>query len=243
MQEFFKKGGIFKEDPETGLPKIKIYTGPNGKPKGDALVCYLKEESVPLAMELLDGAFIKPNYKVTLQKAQFQMKGKEFVEKKAKTGTLMSDAVRKKKQDQSKQLSWAESHEDVESDAKGLRIVVLKHMFNPADAETEPSFYDDLKIEVGVEVEKKAGPIEKITVFERNPEGAIAIKFKDPASALKCIDAFNGRFFGGQKLECDYFDGITDYRMKESEEETNKRIEEFGKWLETSDTDTKMATS
>ena len=42
----------------------------------------------------------------------------------------------------------------------------------------------------------------------------------------------DGRFFGGHKIECFYWDGKTDYRRPpETEEEEKKRIEDFGLWL------------
>ena len=43
----------------------------------------------------------------------------------------------------------------------------------------------------------------------------------------------NGRFFDGRQIKCYYWDGKTDYRVvKESVEDQNKRIDEFGAWLE-----------
>jgi hypothetical protein len=42
----------------------------------------------------------------------------------------------------------------------------------------------------------------------------------------------NGRFFSERKLECFYFDGKTNYDLKVSVEEEEKRLEDFGKWLE-----------
>ena len=50
----------------------------------------------------------------------------------------------------------------------------------------------------------------------------------------------NGRFYDGKTIECFYWDGKTDFKVKyfvkqkstEDMEIQNKRIEEFGKWLE-----------
>lgn len=71
-----------------------------------------------------------------------------------------------------------------------------------------------------------------VLVSQGNKEGAIALKFKAGVSAEKCIEVMHGRFFGGRKVECAYFDGKTDYRVKESEEDEAKRLKEFGDWLE-----------
>jgi len=108
-------------------------------------------------------------------------------------------------------------------------------MFNPKDAEGTEDFYEDLKGEVGAETESKCGKIEKITVFEKNLDGVIAIRFDSALSAEKCIQLMNGRWFGGKQIECDYFDGVTDYRVRETEEEMEARLKAFSEWIEGSD--------
>lgn len=43
----------------------------------------------------------------------------------------------------------------------------------------------------------------------------------------------NGRFFDGREIECFYWDGETNYKLhREATEVEDKRIEEFGQWLE-----------
>ena len=53
---FFSKAGIIKRDEFTGEFAIKIYENEDGTQKGDAIVTYFKPESLPLALQLLDGA-------------------------------------------------------------------------------------------------------------------------------------------------------------------------------------------
>lgn len=100
MYEFFKKCGVIKED-HTGKPRIKLYTltnsnsgggdddksksnghgggdGGGGQLKGDGLVCYLRPESVSLALDLLDQSPFRPlthpSKLIRVQKAEFTMK-------------------------------------------------------------------------------------------------------------------------------------------------------------------------
>ena len=55
VAEAFGKCGIIKEDDER-KPRVKVYRDPaTGRPKGDGLVTYLREPSVGLALQLLDG--------------------------------------------------------------------------------------------------------------------------------------------------------------------------------------------
>jgi len=42
----------------------------------------------------------------------------------------------------------------------------------------------------------------------------------------------NGRWFDGRKLEAEFFDGKTDYRYKQTEEEVAERRKNWEKWLE-----------
>lgn len=49
----FSKAGLILEDAK-GEPKVKLYNDEAGNFKGEALVVYLKEESVELAIRLLD---------------------------------------------------------------------------------------------------------------------------------------------------------------------------------------------
>ena len=45
LKEFFGKAGVIRLDLKTGAEKIKIYKDDQERPKGDALISYLKNES------------------------------------------------------------------------------------------------------------------------------------------------------------------------------------------------------
>jgi len=90
-----------------------------------------------------------------------------------------------------------------------------------------------LEAEITEEVEK-LGEIERVKVFERNPEGVVAVKFVEARPAAKCIEVMNGRYFGGKQLEADYYDGFSNYVVKADDQDEEKRIQEFGDWLENS---------
>lgn len=42
------------------------------------MASYMREESIELAIEILSGKEIKPGYPVTVERAEFQMKGEEY---------------------------------------------------------------------------------------------------------------------------------------------------------------------
>ena len=65
--DYFKKGGVILLDPLTSLPRIKMYNDESGKFKGDALIVYLREESVSLACQLLDESYFRDSSKETIK--------------------------------------------------------------------------------------------------------------------------------------------------------------------------------
>ncbi|KAL6053740.1 HIV Tat-specific factor 1 [Balamuthia mandrillaris] len=227
FSQFFSKCGIIKKDPETGEQKIKIYKDEYGRPKGDGLVTYFKRASVDLAITILDGTEIKPGFPVKVTEAKFEQRPTDNNANK-KPAAAPAPFIKKKKKkkariNQEEALGW----EDWET----RQHVILKHMFDPKEAEGDLTFYEDLRADIKEEVEK-LGKVEVVTVFERNPEGVVAVKFAEAEAAAKCIEVMNGRWFAKRQISAEWYDGLTNYKVKESEEEQQKRIEDFGDWLE-----------
>lgn len=69
----FGKFGLIEED-EEGFQKVKLYARDDGTFSGDALVVYFKEDSVTLAVTMLDDAELRvgdPATRMRVQQAQF----------------------------------------------------------------------------------------------------------------------------------------------------------------------------
>lgn len=56
--ERFSKCGMIEED-DDGEPKVKMYAREDGSFSGEALVVYFKEDSVSLALNILDDAELR----------------------------------------------------------------------------------------------------------------------------------------------------------------------------------------
>ena len=54
LVQHFTKCGIIMDEILTGKPRVKLYQNDKGTLKGDALIVYLREESVNLALSILD---------------------------------------------------------------------------------------------------------------------------------------------------------------------------------------------
>ncbi|CAM9457457.1 unnamed protein product [Scytosiphon promiscuus] len=231
VREHFNKCGIIATDPLTQQPKIKIYKDEEGNPKGDGSVCYVKPESVEMAINVLHEGQLRPGVTIEVSKAVFEQKGQSFDNSKR---LKVNDARVKVARAAAEQaLSWAES-DDTGAAKGGLKIVVVENMFQPSDFEKNEAFGEELEADLLAEGEK-LGPVEKITVFPKNNKGPVVIKasFGTAYAASECVKVFDGRFFGGRKLSCHFWDGVTNYTIKEEDEkEEAQRLDAFGDWLE-----------
>jgi len=116
---------------------------------------------------------------------------------------------------------------------EGPKTVILKNVFKQEDLSSDPIFVKNLKDEIKDECEK-IGPVQKVRVFQNNPDGVVEIRFIHTTSADKCVVKMNGRFFDKKKISAEIWDKVTKYNLNEdfNEDDDLKKWENFGKYIE-----------
>lgn len=248
LMDWAKKAGVIKLDPDSKLPKVKLYRNPDHSLKGDASVSFLFPESVQQALVLLDGDQIRYNFPVSVEEAKYDSTNKASHAINNHNGDADDDAddsdaakpkVKRKHavaarakltvhEQQQRALSWDE-------DVYKKRHVILSNLFVPKEIDPDDlEFYSDLKADVRRECEK-LGRVESIHVFEGSPTGTIAVKFADWLGADRCVRTMTGRRFDQRTIVAQYYDNKTDYAVGESADARAARDAAFAKWLDGAD--------
>ena len=224
LGECLKVAGVLRTDPATCAARIKMYTAPDGTPKGDALVSFLKVESVALAVTLRDGFEIRPSAAMRVQPAKFEKReGDDTGDGGGGGGERRlgkDEAQARKRQRLVDERALAEWDAGLLSGKRNTTIV-LTNLFDAAmvtaaavaegDDGSEAAFYANLGQDVEAEC-RKAGAIEKVTVFEGSIQGAVAVRFRAADDAERCVVMLDERSFGQGTVRCALYDGVTDYR-------------------------------
>ncbi|KAK2502666.1 hypothetical protein MC885_012214 [Smutsia gigantea] len=216
--QLMSKFGIIMRDPQTEEFKVKLYKDNQGNLKGDGLCCYLKRESVDLALKLLDEDEIR-GYKLHVEVAKFQLKGEYDASRKKKK----CKDYKKKLSMQQKQLDWRPERRAGPSRMRHERVVIIKNMFHPMDFEDDPLVLNEIREDLRVEC-SKFGQIRKLLLFDRHPDGVASVSYRDPEEADYCIQTLDGRWFGGRQITAEAWDGTTDYQVEETTREREERL-------------------
>uniref|UniRef100_A0A8D0BRX5 17S U2 SnRNP complex component HTATSF1 n=1 Tax=Salvator merianae TaxID=96440 RepID=A0A8D0BRX5_SALMN len=235
--QVMSKCGIIMRDPQTEEPKIKLYKDKEGNLKGDGLCCYLKRESVELALKLLDENDIR-GYKLHVEVAQFQLKGAYDASKKKKK----CKDYRKKLSLQQKLLDWRPEKKEGSARLRHERVLIIRNMFHPKDFEEDPLVLNEIREDLRTECEK-FGQVKKVIIFDRHPDGVASVSFKEAEEADVCKQALHGRWFGGRQLSVEAWDGTTDYQVEETAREREERLKGWQEFLGNPDAKTPKTAS
>lgn len=235
-QDFYdlmRKYGIIKKKTAPGKNQypfnIKLYRNKDGSLKGDGLCCYAYVTSVEQALTLLDGSLFDDKHTIHCEKAKFQMKGEYDASKKPRK--LDKKAKLKQKKAIERLLSWEPSS----SSTKRPRKVILTKVFEPSEIVEDPT----LILSIKQAVEQKCAEImcqaSRVDVCDKHPDGVVELTLADADQAEKAAIGFDDHDLFGRTIKASLWDGKTKYRIKETDEEIQTRLDKWHHDLEKAD--------
>jgi len=227
LEEFTKmmqKYGIIATDPRTSKLKVRLYRDKQGNLKGDGVCTYLKPESLRLAVQLLNETTLR-KCKVRVQPAKFEMKGGDYDQSKKPKMLTKKEKERIRKQEQ-KRLNWHQGSTEEAKSSKSERVVIFSNLFKPSDFNADALLIT--RIQQGLREQcGKVGEVKKVIVFDNHPEGVCSVAFKQVEEAKECVRQMNGRLLMGKVVRLKHWDGVTDYKVEETELEREERLKKW----------------
>lgn len=218
-----KKYGVIKNKaPPNNSFNIKMYKNPDGSFKGDAVCCYARVESVELALTHLDGYQYDEKHIIHCERAKFQMKG-SYDESRKKPRVVDKKSKIKQKKKIDKLLSWEEK---TMPEVK-LTKVILKHMFSPDEILEDATLILDIKEDVESKCAEFSCEPKRVDIYDKHPDGVVAVTFAESSQAEKCVSALNNMYYAERVVEAELWDGKTKYKIKETDEEAEKRLQKW----------------
>ena len=168
--EFMSKCGLVEFDVRTKKPKVKVYKGEDGQPKGDGLCSYIKPESVQLALTILDGSVLEGKT-VAVTRAKFEMKGDYDPSLKPKKLTKKQQEKARKARE--RMFEWQPDKLKGER-GKAEKVVVIRNMFEVEELDRDPGLILDYSNNIRVQC-SKFGTVTKVSLYDKHPDGVCQV--------------------------------------------------------------------
>ncbi|KAL6873158.1 hypothetical protein J3F83DRAFT_760154 [Trichoderma novae-zelandiae] len=236
---FSRKAGVIAEEIDSGKPRIKMYTDAEGNFKGDALVVFFKPQSVDMAIMLLDDTEFRflPNGategRIRVQAADSSYKKTQYDQettgeasngngqKRQRNEKDRQKIIKKTQKLAAKLADWDDDEPylaPVPGKSKRDRTVILRHMFTLEELEEDPAALLEIKEDIRDEC-SKLGAVTSVVLYDLEPEGVVAVRFKTVEAAAACIKLMHGRSFGGNMVQAAM---ATGEKFKKSQNDTNE---------------------
>ncbi|KAM3720660.1 HIV Tat-specific factor [Dirofilaria immitis] len=224
--ELMSKCGVIQRDARTNKLKVKLYKNEDGTIKGDGRCCYIKKESVIMALDILDGWNVDGKI-ISVEKAKFQMKGEFDPSKKKKKLT----AAQKKRfiENQERIFEWKPEKPRNYRPISDCTIV-MKNMFTLEQMMKNAALMLDLEEEIR-KVCERFGTVKKVVVHDNNPEGVICVTFQNVEHSDIAVRSLNGRVVDGRQISVTLWDGKTKYTIAETEEQRAERLKQWQNYI------------
>jgi HIV Tat-specific factor 1 len=255
VKRTFRLYGIIAESVDDDEKRIKLYTDKDGNFKGEALIIYVRPESVPLAIEMMDGAMFPrdpglPTRCIAVSEADFSYKRPKQGTAKDDTGVddrnapstkdraSKAKSLKKAEEMNNRLADWGDDDVSIvrQTSSRADKVVVLKHIFTLQELAKDENLPYDIVEDMNEEA-ASFGDVKNVTIFDQEEDGVVTIRFSNALAAKACAAAFDGRGYMGRRLAATISTG--DERFKKSFKKASdkaadeaKRLEEYSKYIE-----------
>ncbi|EME49507.1 hypothetical protein DOTSEDRAFT_68316 [Dothistroma septosporum NZE10] len=248
VRDHFKKFGMISESIDDNEKRVKLYNDKGGNFKGEALIIYYRPESVKLAIDMADGAYLPrrdasaPTASISVVAADSSFKAHKddtVAEERPKGKPKGSRAKAKQKADEmnSRLADWSDDEPSAmqQTSSRFDKVVIIKNVFTLKALEEDKDYYEDIMDDM-----REAGAhgdIKNITIFDKEEDGVVTIRFSNAMAAKACADTFNGRGYDGRRLEASIATGLEKFKKSRKaktgdDEEEAKRLEDYSNFIE-----------
>lgn len=211
---FCRKAGVIAVHPQTG-DELILYNPKNHK----ATVTFSYPEGANHAISLLSGEHIVEGHPVQVERAKSEpfdfSEWKGAMRKQRKFHSYMGE-------DHTEELSTTEQ--------KRLKVMVLRKVFTPQEMIKDPELYGQI-IKDWTEIGSQFGKVTLVKPIEAHPEGVVIVRFDTPQAAALAIGKLDDAEYHNRAITSELWDG-TDLSYRESEEDIEKRIEQYEKFID-----------
>lgn len=211
---FCRKAGAIAIHPQTGEELI-LYNSKNHK----ATVTFSYPEGANHAISLLSGEHIIEGCPVQVERAKTEPfdfnEWKGAMRKQRKFHSYMGE-------DHTEELSTAEQ--------KRLKIMVLRKVFTPQEMIKDPELYGKI-VKDWTEIGSQYGKVTLVKPIEAHPDGVVIVRFDTPQAAALAIGKLDDAEYNNKNITTELWDG-KDLSYRESEEDIEKRIEQYEKLID-----------
>lgn len=262
VYDYFSKSGIIMTDMFNQQPRIHLYEHSNGSLKGDAMIVYLREESVKLACTLYDESQFRPGITIHVEPAQHQQHETYDPSIISSNNIKISNDLNSSNQFDSSPFpssflpSISKKMIDKKQWQKQMQIMCKKLAWDDPEEiekyEKKLSKYQRIVVLSGLQniiPDQDQDPKGRLDLKEEillecknfgtvtsihivDDYDLITVKYKHKEMARDCIEMMNGRWFGGHQITSLIYDGSFKIKETRSNQEEQEEADRLDKFGE-----------
>ncbi|KAF2857830.1 hypothetical protein K470DRAFT_283607 [Piedraia hortae CBS 480.64] len=243
--EEFSKSGLIARSLDTDEPRIKLYYDDEGRFKGEALIVFFRPESIPLAIQRFDDTDFRLGQPAAKGKMRVTMADQSYKAHKDPAADVKTAPVKRSKDkqrviDKTKEMNsrladWSDEDDNpsaMPTSSRWDKVVVLRHMFTLEEMEQDAEFLSELKEDLMEEC-GKLGKVANVTVFDKEEDGVVTVRFSKAEAAQACVELMHGRWYDKRQIQATIADGTERFQKTWKDKgSADERLEAFTRGLE-----------